>query len=97
MKCVIRLNIVKSREKALRLFEDHPRRIAFDGVCRSRLRRRDARSEAENLSKELADQHRAPFEFFTVKPREKGLGKVSVFPALSVVYQEETTTWTQLK
>ena len=33
----------------------------------------------------LGEHHRAPFEFFTVKPWEKGLGKVSVFPALSGV------------
>ena len=72
-------------KKALRLPEDHPRRVAFEGVCRSRLKRRDARSEAENLCKELGEHHRAPFQFFTVKPWEKGLGKVSVFPALSGV------------
>ena len=43
------------------------------------------RSEAENLCKELGEHHRAPFQLFTVKPWEKGLGKVSVFPALSGV------------
>ena len=52
MRCVIRQNIFKSKEKALRLPEDHPRRVAFEGVSRSRLKRRDAWSEAKNLCKE---------------------------------------------
>ena len=43
------------------------------------------RSEAETLCKELGEHHRAPFDFFSVKPWEKGLGKVSVFPAQSSV------------
>ena len=43
------------------------------------------RSEADILCKELGEHHRAPLEFFTVNPREKGHGKVSVFPALSGV------------
>ena len=30
MRCVIRQNVAKSREKALRLPEDHPKRIAFE-------------------------------------------------------------------
>ena len=32
MKCVIHQNITKSREKALRLPKDRPRRLAFEGV-----------------------------------------------------------------
>ena len=43
------------------------------------------RSEADILCKELGEHHRAPLEFFTVNPRGKGHGKVSVFPALSCV------------
>ena len=93
IRCVIRQAIAKPKEKALRLPEDHPRRVAFKGVCRSRLKRRDARSEAENLCRELGEHHRAPFQFFTVKPWGKGLGKVSVFPA----YREGTTMWRQLE
>ena len=57
----------------------------FERVCRSRPKRRNARSEAEILCKELGEHHRAPFELFTIKPWEQGLGKVSVFPALSGV------------
>ena len=73
MRCVISQNIAKSREKALRLPEDHPRRVAFEGVCRPRLKRRYARSEAETLCKEIGEHHLAPFEFFTVKLWEKGI------------------------
>ena len=83
MRFVIRQNIAKSIEKALRLPEDHPRRVAFEGVCSSRLKRRNASSDAESVCKELGEHHCAPFEFFTVKPWEKGHGKVSVFLALS--------------
>ena len=68
--CVIRQNSAKSREKALRLPEDHPRRLSFELVCRSRLKRRDARSEAKILCLELGEHHHARFEFFTVKPWE---------------------------
>ena len=75
MRCVIRQKIAKSRENALSLPEDHPIRVAFEGVCMSRLKRRDARSEADNLCKELGEHHRAPFELFTIKPWEKGLEK----------------------
>ena len=48
------------------------------------------RSEAETLCKELGEHHRAPFDFFSVKPWEKGLGKVSVFPALNGVSESDT-------
>ena len=82
MRCVIFQNIAKSREKALCLPEDHLRRAAFKGVCRSRLKRRDARCQAENLCKELGEQI---LELFTVKTWEKGLGKVPVFLVLSGV------------
>ena len=79
MRCVIRQNNAKLREKALRLPENHLRCVVFKEVCRSRLKRRDA----ENICKDLGEQHRAPFQFFTVKTWERGLGKVSVFPAFS--------------
>ena len=85
MSCVICQKIAKSREKALRLPEYHQRRINFEGVCKLRLKRRYTRSEAENLSKKLGENHRVPFEIFTVKPWEKDFGKVSVFPVLSSV------------
>ena len=42
MRCVIRQNIGKCREKALQLSEDHPK-----------LKWKDARSDTENLCKEL--------------------------------------------
>ena len=51
----------------------------------SRLKWRDARSKTKNLCKEFGEHHRAPLEFFTVKPWEKGFRKVSVFQALSSV------------
>ena len=74
----------------------YPRRLAFEGVCRSRLKRRDARYEAEHLCKELGEHHSAPFESFTGKPGERGLGKVSVFPALSAV-SGRMTMWDTIR
>ena len=56
----------------------HPRRVAFKGVCRSRLKRRDAKSEAENvcnLCKEYGEHHHVPFVFFTVKLQKRALEK----------------------
>ena len=61
----------KECETALCLPEDQLRYVAFEGVCRLRLKRIDARPEAENLCKELGDYHRAPIEFFTVKTMGK--------------------------
>ena len=79
MRCFIRQNIAKWREKALRLPENHPKRKVFEGVCRSILKRRLARFETENLYKELSEHHRAPFKIFYIKPWIKGLEKVTVF------------------
>ena len=89
MRCVIRRNIAKSTDTALRLPEDDPKRVVFEGFCKSRLKRRYAKSEAVNLCKELGEHHHAPFECFTVKPWEKGLRKVSVFSALSGVSERD--------
>ena len=83
MKYVIQ-NIAKSRESSL-FTQD----TEFEGVCRSRLKRRAARFEAENLCKELSEHHRALFEFFTVKPWDKGLAKVSVFLAWNGVSERD--------
>ena len=66
MKFVIRQNISKSGEKALRLPDDQSRRIAFEELCKLRLKRRDARSEVENLCKDIFININI-FEFFTVK------------------------------
>ena len=73
MRCVIRRNIAKSTDTALRLPEDDPKRVVFEGFCKSRLKRRYAKSEAVNLCKELGEHHRAPLLLnFTVK---RALGK----------------------
>ena len=61
MRYEIRQNTEKSREKALRLPEDHQRSRIF-GLKKS-------------ICKELGEHHRAPFELFTIKPWEKGLEK----------------------
>ena len=53
---------MKLREKALRLPEEHTRRIMFEGVCKSRFKRRDVKSEADNLCKELGEYHHGPFD-----------------------------------
>ncbi len=42
----IRAALLRSREKALRLPRDHPRRVAFEGSCPQRLKRRGARAKA---------------------------------------------------
>ena len=57
----------------------------FERVCRSRPKRRNARSEAEILCKELGEHHCAAYEFFMVKSWHKACEKVSVFPTLSGV------------
>ena len=69
--------------KVLRLHEDFPRRIAIEEVCRSRVKRRDVRFEAENICKELEHYH-TPFEFLVLKNWESALEKfLFFFPSLS--------------
>ena len=63
MRCVILQNIAKSTEKAIHLTEDHPIRITFEGFFRSRLKRRNERSEVEKLCKELGEHRCALFIF----------------------------------
>ena len=82
MRCVILQNIAKSTEKAIHLTEDHPIRITFEGFFRSRLKRRNERSEVEKLCKELGVHRCALFISFTVKPWENRLGKIYIFPTL---------------
>ena len=88
MRCVIRQYIAKSREKALRLPEDYPRPQRLNEcACQ------DLNGDMRGLKQTIFVKNQAnrdPFEFFTVKPWEKGLGKVSVFPALNGVSESDT-------
>ena len=54
MRSCISASDLRSREKALRLPPDHPRRLSFSGTTPSRLRStKDAKSAAEELSRNL--------------------------------------------
>ena len=63
MGYVICQNIANSREKTIRLPEDDLRRVSFERVCRSSLKRINASSETENFCKR-SEHHRA-----TVSPQ----------------------------
>ena len=57
----IQANILKSKEKALRLPVDHPRRLAFESTAKKRLKKPCARSKAAELSTRIPNQlQRAP-------------------------------------
>ena len=65
--------------------KDYPRRVTVEVVCRSRLKRRHLRYEAENRYKVLGEY----LNYFAFKPLVKVLGKVSVFSGFSVVFAKE--------
>ena len=91
MRCAIHQNIAKSRGKALRLPEDHQRRVAFEGVCRSRLKRRGLKQKI--FVKNQVNTIVPIWNFLLFNHGKKGLGKFSIFPA----YREGTTMQTQLE
>jgi ribonuclease HI len=80
---VIKANCIRSREKALRLPANHPRRKALDDVAPQRLksRGRDFRQSSERWSKDcgLNKTSRRPLNYFNVRPWEKGLPSDIVF------------------
>ena len=61
----------------------HRRYITFEGVCRSRLKWGDAKSESKHFCKELGLHHHVPFEFFNIKSCVIGLENVSVLGGVS--------------
>ena len=56
LQSTIQANTVRSKEKALRLPTDHPRRIAFEGRSTPRLKKPCARSKALTLGSRLPKQ-----------------------------------------
>ena len=86
----IESNTLKSREKALRLPADHPRRLAFEGCARQRLKKSCARSRAVGLSSKIPGQpSRAPLLYFNTRPWDRGLTSVSVFSSLPGISSRE--------
>ena len=62
---------LRSREKALRLPLDHPRRLAFEGETLSRLKKPNAKKLAQQLAQKFPDlpnHQRLPLQYFTVRP-----------------------------
>ncbi len=85
---LIRACCVRSREKALRLPLDHPRRIAFqDAPPPRRLKRWDARSRADSIAQCDPQLHapapRLPIRLPRPKPWERGLPRTEVYPQLA--------------
>ena len=85
----ISANILRSREKGLRLPKDHPRSLAFSESAPSRLSsKQGARLKAELLSSSLpslsplSQNPRTPFTFFSVRPWDRGLSRCTVSPSL---------------
>ena len=74
LQSTIQANIVRSKEKALRLPTDHPRRIAFEGRSTLRLKKHCARSKALTLGSKLPDQKtREPLTISPISPWNRGL------------------------
>ena len=81
IRSIVIANCMKSREKALRLPENHPRRIAYEGTATVRLKKPCARTQATHLSKSLlssVEYERIPLKFFTVRPWNRGLSSTNV-------------------
>ena len=89
----IAANCLRSREKALRLPVNHPRRLALEEVAPRRLksRQRDFRQTSERWSEScgLSDLSRIPLTYFGVRPWERGLPPDIVFPFLEGVSGRE--------
>ena len=80
----IQVSCLRSREKALRLPLDHPRRLAFEGETQNRLKKPNAKKLAKKLISKIPDLpnlERAPLQYFTVRPWARGI-RHKVFPML---------------
>ena len=89
LQATISANILRSREKGLRLPSDHPRSIAFCESAPDRLKSKPgARLKAELLSRSLpsltplSSLPRSPLNFFAVRPWDRGLTHCTVSPTL---------------
>jgi ribonuclease HI len=81
----IRANCMRSMEKAHRLPEDHPRKLAIASTIRQRLKRENWRKQATELASIfLTDKQyqRSPLVYFTTPPWSLGIGNTQVFPSL---------------
>jgi ribonuclease HI len=81
----IRANCLRSKEKALRLPPNHPRRIALTDNVKRRILKTDFRRKSEDLEDldpQLFLQERLPLNFFETRPWERGLRREVVFPYL---------------
>ena len=86
IKTTIDANCLRSYEKALRMQDDHPRKIAATDKVHRRLKsRRDFRKKAEELlscNPHINCGERQPLQYFQVKPWERGIKENTVFPSL---------------
>ena len=85
IKSVITSTCMRSHEKALRLPQDHPRRICLDQDPIIRLeRRKNCRTTGTQLRERLPPEanNRRPFSFYAVPPWLQDLGSVEIFKDL---------------
>ena len=83
---VITANYMRSWEKAHRLPENHPRRLAIASTVRQRLKRPNWRKKASELSAlyiPAEDDQRKALTYFTTPPWQLGIGSAQVFPKLA--------------
>lgn len=85
IRSLIKSSCMKSHEKALRLPQDHPRRICLDQEPIVRLQRRtNCRTTGLQLRESLPPEsnNRRPFSFYSVAPWLQDLGTVEIFKEL---------------
>ena len=78
-------NCLRSFEKALRMGEDHPRRVAATDLAKVRLKRMDFRRRARKLYSihpQLDGYEREPITLSRIPPWERGVQSDVVFPSL---------------
>ena len=85
IRSLIKSTVMKSHEKALRLPQDHPRRICLDQEPIVRLQRRtNCRTTGYHLREDLPPEtvNRRSFSFYSIPPWLQGLGTVEIFKDL---------------
>ena len=86
MQATISANILRSREKGLRLPSDQSRRLTFSESATSRLKSKPgARLKAELLSRSLPSLSYSPcipLNFYVMRPWDRGLSHCTVSPTL---------------
>ena len=97
IKSTIHANCLRSYEKAMRMNDDHPRKIAVTGQVKKVKNRMDFRNKVKDLhnnNPHLNSYERKQLDYFQTRPWQKGIDNNIVYPFLHGVRGKQDSSAT---